>query len=61
MVEILSALIKSENAPNDAKNCSSNDAGGLHQNTIASKGCRVYLQSNLWASAGMFLIAFSIN
>ena len=48
------ALIASENSPKEAKRTKSTDAGGLHVNTAISKGCRVYLQSNLNSQAGRF-------
>ena len=46
------AIVESVNQPNMAKNFDSNDAGGLHKNTLLCKGSRVYLQSNLNPKAG---------
>ena len=47
------ALIKAENCPSQARKFSANKAGGLQNNTIICKDCKVMLLSNLWSECGL--------
>ena len=47
------APCKSLNKGKGAKRASANEAGGLLQDIIIAKGCRVLLTKNLWTDAGL--------
>ena len=47
------APIKAENSSSKAKKFKSNKAGGLQNNIIISKGCKVMLLANLWSEHGL--------